>query len=72
MDKYRVGGLITLIVGLVLIGIGAAVLTPLMYGGIVVAVAGLLLLIIGKSFIDFFRFVGGTSGPGEQRPFNGG
>jgi hypothetical protein len=64
MDSYRIGGLVTLIVGIVLIVIGAAVLTPLMYGGIVVAAAGLLLLIFGESFARIFRFVGGTTGPG--------
>lgn len=71
MDGYRIGGLIVLVVGLALIGIGAlAHVALLMYAGIVVAVAGLLLLIFGESFARIFRFVGGTRGPGEERPFN--
>lgn len=72
MDKWRIGGLITLIVGLVMIAIGALLpYHPILYAGIVVAVAGLLLLLFGESFARFFRFVGGTRGPGEDRPFNG-
>lgn len=59
MDKYRIAGIVLLIVGLLMIFIGfQSGNNVLLFVGVVVAVAGLLLIIMGKGFLKIFGVIG--------------
>jgi hypothetical protein len=79
MNTLRWIGVILMIVG-VLLFIGGVVATAthspagpplLIAGGIAVGLGIILDSIGGGGIFVLFRLVGGTRGPGEERPFNG-